>query len=248
MASAAEQLAANLNFCAFAKARSSRSASGSRWARCVVYRLGTYIPMPGHRPRGARSRPSSSSQRHPGHVQHVRRRRRRAHGDLRAQHHAVHLGLDHRAADDGGRRRPRAAEEGRRAGPQDHQPVHPLRHGGARRRSSPTASPSASRAAGHAIVIDPGWFFRITTVITLTGGTMFLMWLGEQITARGIGNGISLIIFAGIVADLPSAVAGTLELGRAGRDVDRRHAGHRRAGGRRRSPSSSSWSAPSAGS
>ena len=66
------------------------------------------------------------------------------------------------------------------------------------------------------VVSDPGWFFRISTVITLTGGTMFLMWLGEQITARGIGNGISLIIFAGIVAELPSALAGMLELGRQG--------------------------------
>jgi preprotein translocase subunit SecY len=66
------------------------------------------------------------------------------------------------------------------------------------------------------IVIDPGWFFRISTVITLTGGTIFLMWLGEQITSRGIGNGISLIIMAGIVANIPSAVVGTLELGRQG--------------------------------
>jgi preprotein translocase subunit SecY len=66
------------------------------------------------------------------------------------------------------------------------------------------------------IVAEPGWFFRLSTVITLTGGTMFLMWLGEQITARGIGNGISLIIMAGIVAELPSAIAGTLELGRQG--------------------------------
>jgi preprotein translocase subunit SecY len=70
--------------------------------------------------------------------------------------------------------------------------------------------------SGGNIVSDPGWFFRISTVITLTGGTMFLMWLGEQITARGIGNGISLIIMAGIVAELPSAIAGTLELGRQG--------------------------------
>ncbi|MCF6322213.1 MAG: preprotein translocase subunit SecY, partial [Rhizobiaceae bacterium] len=70
--------------------------------------------------------------------------------------------------------------------------------------------------SGNGIVTDPGWFFRISTVITLVGGTMFLMWLGEQITARGIGNGISLIIFAGIVAALPSAIAGTLELGRQG--------------------------------
>ena len=65
-------------------------------------------------------------------------------------------------------------------------------------------------------VIDPGWFFRLTCVITLVGGTMFLMWLGEQITARGVGNGISLIIMAGIVAGLPSALASLLELGRTG--------------------------------
>jgi preprotein translocase subunit SecY len=65
-------------------------------------------------------------------------------------------------------------------------------------------------------VLDPGWYFRITTVITIVGGTLFLMWLGEQITARGVGNGISLIIFAGIIAQLPSALASTLELGRTG--------------------------------
>jgi len=71
-----------------------------------------------------------------------------------------------------------------------------------------------SMASG--VVMEGGWFFRFTTVVTLTGGTVFLMWLGEQITQRGIGNGISLIIFSGIVANLPSAVAGTLELGRTG--------------------------------
>ena len=65
-------------------------------------------------------------------------------------------------------------------------------------------------------VIDPGWFFRATTVITIVGGTMFLMWLGEQITARGVGNGISLIIFTGIIAQLPAALAALLELGRTG--------------------------------
>ena len=64
--------------------------------------------------------------------------------------------------------------------------------------------------------MDPGAFFRFTTVVTLVGGTVFLMWLGEQVTARGVGNGISLIIFAGIVAELPSALAATLELGRTG--------------------------------
>ncbi len=66
------------------------------------------------------------------------------------------------------------------------------------------------------LVSDPGMFFRASTVITLTGGTVFLMWLGEQITSRGIGNGISLIIFSGIVAGLPSGIAAMLELGRTG--------------------------------
>jgi preprotein translocase subunit SecY len=67
-------------------------------------------------------------------------------------------------------------------------------------------------AGGQSAAIDPGFFFRATTVITLVGGTLFLMWLGEQITARGVGNGISLIIFAGIIAELPRALAGTFEL------------------------------------
>jgi len=70
--------------------------------------------------------------------------------------------------------------------------------------------------SGGSAVQDPGLFFRATTVVTLVGGTVFLMWLGEQITARGVGNGISLIIFSGIVAGLPGALAGTLELGRTG--------------------------------
>ena len=69
---------------------------------------------------------------------------------------------------------------------------------------------------GVSAVIDPGWFFRISTIITLLGGTMFLMWLGEQITSRGIGNGISLIIMAGIVAQIPVALGGLLEQGRTG--------------------------------
>ena len=66
------------------------------------------------------------------------------------------------------------------------------------------------------LVLDPGLMFRFTTVITLVSGTMFLMWLGEQITERGIGNGISIIIFAGIVAGLPHAIGSTLELARTG--------------------------------
>ncbi len=72
-----------------------------------------------------------------------------------------------------------------------------------------------SGSAGSA-VMNPGIYFRISTVITIVGGTVFLMWLGEQITQRGIGNGTSLIIFAGIVANLPLAIASVLELGRQG--------------------------------
>ncbi len=66
------------------------------------------------------------------------------------------------------------------------------------------------------LVIEPGLVFRLTAVVTLVTGTMFLMWLGEQITERGVGNGISLIIFAGIAAGLPAAIGGTLELSRTG--------------------------------
>ncbi|MEQ8231437.1 MAG: preprotein translocase subunit SecY, partial [Gammaproteobacteria bacterium] len=70
--------------------------------------------------------------------------------------------------------------------------------------------------AGMQLVIDPGLSFKITCVATLVTGTLFLMWLGEQVTERGIGNGISMIIFAGIVAGLPQAIAGTFELSRTG--------------------------------
>ncbi|MEL7106990.1 MAG: preprotein translocase subunit SecY [Pseudomonadota bacterium] len=66
------------------------------------------------------------------------------------------------------------------------------------------------------LAVDPGWFFRAAVVITLVGGTMFLMWLGEQITARGVGNGISLIIYVGIIAELPAALAQFFEQGRTG--------------------------------
>jgi preprotein translocase subunit SecY len=70
--------------------------------------------------------------------------------------------------------------------------------------------------AQQGLVLDPGIMFRVTAVVTLVTGTMFLMWLGEQITERGVGNGISLIIFAGIAAGLPAAIGGTLELSRTG--------------------------------
>jgi preprotein translocase subunit SecY len=73
-----------------------------------------------------------------------------------------------------------------------------------------------TRGPSGGAVLEPGLLFRLSTVVTLTGGTMFLMWLGEQMTQRGIGNGLSVIIMAGIVAGLPHAIAATLELGRTG--------------------------------
>ncbi len=74
----------------------------------------------------------------------------------------------------------------------------------------------SQQVGGMQVVISPGPFFLFTAVVTLVTGTMFLMWLGEQVTERGLGNGISMIIFAGIVAGLPSAIGGTLELARTG--------------------------------
>jgi len=75
---------------------------------------------------------------------------------------------------------------------------------------------AAGLEGSQGVVLHPGWFFRLTTVMSLVGGTMFLMWVGEQITSRGVGNGISLIIFAGIVANLPVTIQQTLELSRTG--------------------------------
>ena len=75
---------------------------------------------------------------------------------------------------------------------------------------------SVSLENSQGIVLDPGMYFRFVTTVTLVTGTMLIMWLGEQITARGVGNGISLIIFSGIVAEIPRALASTFELGRTG--------------------------------
>jgi len=74
----------------------------------------------------------------------------------------------------------------------------------------------SQQIGGAQIVVEPGYAFRMTAALTLVAGTMFLVWLGEQVTERGIGNGISLLIFAGIVARLPTAIGGTLELARTG--------------------------------
>ena len=79
-----------------------------------------------------------------------------------------------------------------------------------------TIAVEGQRIGAVPVVIDPGWTFRIVAAMTLVAGTIFLMWLGEQVTERGVGNGISIIIFAGIVVGLPAAIGGTLELARTG--------------------------------
>ncbi|KZE32403.1 preprotein translocase subunit SecY [Chelatococcus daeguensis] len=214
MASAAEQLAANLNFGALAKAEELKKRIWFTLAALVVYRVGTYIPLPGIDPNAV--------------------------ADIFRQAQAGVLGLFNMFAGGAVGRMAIFAlnimpyisasiivqlltsvvptlEALKKEGEQGRKVINQYTR-------YLTVLLAVFQAYGIAIglessgnvVQDPGMFFRISTVITLTGGTMFLMWLGEQITSRGIGNGISLIIFAGIVAELPSAVAGTLELGRQG--------------------------------
>ncbi len=158
MVSAAEQLAANLNFGALAKADELKKRIWFTLGALLVYRLGTYIPLPGIDPNTWEQVFQLAGRRHSRHVQHVRRRRHPPHGDLRAEHHAVHLGLDHHPASDHRLAAARSAEEGRRGGPQDAEPVHPLSDRDPGRCSRPTASPSALQGAGN-VVSEPGMFF-----------------------------------------------------------------------------------------
>jgi len=214
MASAAEQLAANLNLSAFAKAEELKKRIWFTLGAMVIYRLGTYIPLPG-------IDPSAWSQVF----------RQQAGGILGMFNMFSGGGIDRMAifalnimpyisasiiiqlltsVSPTLEALKKEGEAGRKIMNQYTRYL--------------TVVLSIFQAYGIAVglegsggvVADPGWFFRISTTITLTGGTMFLMWLGEQVTSRGIGNGVSLIIMAGIVAELPSAIAGTLELGRQG--------------------------------
>ena len=142
-----------------------------------------------------------------------------AHDHLRAQHRHLHLRVNHPAVDDARiRSRPEAIKKGSEAGRKINQYTRYLTVLIAIFQSTQHAKISLQTMTSSAGGGDDGQsvLFQFTTVVTLTGGTLFLMWLGEQITARGIGQGTSLIIMAGIVAELPSALAGTLELGRTG--------------------------------
>jgi len=214
MVSAAEQLAANLNFPALAQAGELRKRLWFTLGALLVYRFGTYIPLPGIDPSAWDQIFRSQA------------------GGILGMFNMFSGGGIHRMAIFALNIMPYISasiiiqlmttvsptlealkKEGERGRKIMNQYTRYL-----------TVVLAAFQSYGIAIglegagqvVTDPGWFFRISTAITLTGGTIFLVWLGEQITARGIGNGISLIIMSGIIAELPSAIAGTLELGRQG--------------------------------
>jgi preprotein translocase subunit SecY len=214
MVSAAEQLAANLNFAAFAKADELKKRIWFTLGALLVYRLGTYIPLPGIDPTAWEQIFNTNS------------------GGILGMFNMFAGGGIHRMAIFALNIMPYISasiiiqlmttvsptlEQLKKEGEQGRKMMNQYTR-------YLTVGLAAVQSYGIAVglegfgqtVADPGWFFRISTVITLTGGTMFLMWLGEQITSRGIGNGISLIILSGIVAELPRAIAGTLELGRQG--------------------------------
>ena len=181
----------------------------------VVFRIGAHIPVPGIDPIGFGGFVQVANKRHSGHVQYVFGRRVVALYHICPGYHAVYFFIDHHAVGRDSRAAPRAIEEGRRSRtPQDY-PVHPLWHLGLGDVSGIWYLGGIANAT-RAWCSNPGPMFQLTTVITLVTGTMFLMWLGEQITERGLGNGISLIIFAGIAAGLPRAIGSTLELARTG--------------------------------
>jgi preprotein translocase subunit SecY len=216
MASAAEQLAANLNFGAFAKAEDLKKRIWFTLAALLVYRLGTFIPIPGIDP-GAFAETF-----------------RQQSGGILGMFNMFAGGAVERMAifalnimpyisasiimqlmSSVDKRLEALKKEGEQGRKTINQYTRYLTVALAAFQAYGIAiGLEGSRASTGSVVIEPGWFFRITTVITLVGGTMFLMWLGEQITSRGVGNGISLIIFAGIVAGLPGALVQLFEMGR----------------------------------
>ncbi|MBD8555895.1 preprotein translocase subunit SecY [Rhizobium sp. CFBP 8762] len=214
MASAAEQLASNLNFSTFAKAEDLKKRLWFTIGALLVYRLGTYIPLPGLNPDAF----AQAFQNQSGGILGlfnmfsggaVGRMAIFALGIMPYISASIIVQLMTSVVP--------SLEQLKKEGEAGRKIINQYtRYGTVLLGTLQAYGIAVGLESGAGLVIDPGWFFRISTVITLLGGTMFLMWLGEQITSRGIGNGISLIIFAGIVAALPSALAGTLELGRTG--------------------------------
>jgi preprotein translocase subunit SecY len=216
MASAAEQLASSINFGAFAKATELKKRIWFTLGALIIYRLGTYIPLPGIDPIVL----AQIFQQHGGGVLGMfdmfsggalRRMTIFALNIMPYISASIIMQLLSSVSP--------SLEALKKEGEAGRKKLNQYTRIG-------TVFLAAIQAYGIAVglesmqngaaVMVSGFFFRVTTVITLTGGTIFLMWLGEQITSRGVGNGTSLIIFAGIVANLPSALVRTLELGRTG--------------------------------
>jgi preprotein translocase subunit SecY len=218
MVSAAEQLASNLNFGAFAKAEDLKKRLWFTLAALLVYRLGTFIPMPGINPAAFAETFNNSSKGILGLVNLF------AGGAIeRMAIFALNImpyisaSIIMQLMSSISPTLEALKKEGEQGRKQINQYTRYLTVALAAFQAYGIAlGLEAQRSSVGSVVFEPGWFFRISTVITLVGGTMFLMWLGEQITQRGVGNGTSLIIFAGIVAGLPSAMAGLFELARTG--------------------------------
>ncbi len=214
MASAAEQLAANLNFGAFAKAEALKKRLWFTLGALLIYRLGTYIPLPGINPEALAQAFNSAQTGIIGMFNMfaggaVGRMAIFALGIMPYISASIIIQLMTSIVP--------ALDQLKKEGEQGRKVINQYtRYGTVILAALQAYGIAVGLEGGTNIVVNPGLFFKLTTVVTLTGGTMFLMWLGEQITSRGIGNGISLIIFSGIVAELPSALAGTLELGREG--------------------------------
>src|SRR5690606_985756 len=214
MASAAEQLASNLSFSTFSKAEDLKKRLLFTLGALLVYRLGTYIPLPGIDPAAF----AQAFQQQSGGVLGVfnmfaggavERMAIFALGIMPYISASTIMQLMTSVIP--------TLEALKKEGEQGRKIINQYtRYGTVLLAVVQAYGIAVGLESGASIVTDPGWLFRAPALLTLVGGTMFLMWLGEQITARGIGNGISLIIFAGIVAGLPSALGGTLELGRTG--------------------------------
>ena len=218
MASAAEQLASNLNFSAFAKAEDLKKRIWFTLAALLVYRLGTFIPLPGIDPAAFAEtfRANQSGILGMFNMFAGGAVERMAIFALNIMPY-ISASIIMQLMTSVDKRLEALKKEGEQGRKTINQYTRYLTVVLAAFQAYGIAiGLESSRASIGSVVIEPGWFFRISTVITLVGGTMFLMWLGEQITSRGVGNGISLIIFAGIVAGLPAALVQMFELARTG--------------------------------
>jgi len=213
MASAAEQMAANMSWGAFGKATELRQRILFALGLLIVYRLGTYIPVPGIDGAALRSFMDQAASGLGGVLNMftggaISRMGIFALGIMPYISASIIIQLMTAMVPQ--------LEQLKKEGEQGRKKINQYtRYGTVVLATFQAYGLAASLQAGD-LVTNPGWFFMATCVITLVGGTMFLMWLGEQITARGIGNGISLIIFVGIIAELPAALAQFFEQGRSG--------------------------------